>query len=129
MSENKYSFPHVQWYRDGPLYLEWAPGNVLSPSSTTESIEKNNAVVGEHDVKRVMLEQYVGGIADVDVDPDRVEIGVCMLFFFPLVLFFLPHLSTQLFIWQTKLVCPHLYFLNAVQESILTIICTQLFGV
>ncbi|XP_008383339.1 multiple RNA-binding domain-containing protein 1 [Malus sylvestris] len=60
-------------YKDGPLYLEWAPGNVLSPSSTTESIEKNNAVVGEHDVKRVMLEQYVGGIADVDADPDRVE--------------------------------------------------------
>ncbi|KAB2637099.1 RNA-binding protein 19 [Pyrus ussuriensis x Pyrus communis] len=61
-------------YLDGPLYLEWAPGNVLSPSSTTESIEKNNAVAGEHDVKRVMLEQYVGGIADVDADPDRVEV-------------------------------------------------------
>ncbi|KAM1032575.1 hypothetical protein EV1_035853 [Malus domestica] len=60
--------------KDGPLYLEWAPGNVLSPSSTTESIEKNTAVVGEHDVKRVMLQQYVGRIADGDADPDRVEI-------------------------------------------------------
>ncbi|KAM1796214.1 hypothetical protein ACFX11_036476 [Malus domestica] len=60
--------------KDGPLYLEWAPGNVLSPSSTTESIEKNTAVVGEHDVKRVMLQQYVGRIADVDADPDRVEV-------------------------------------------------------
>ncbi|CAB4276677.1 unnamed protein product [Prunus armeniaca] len=60
-------------YKDGPLYLEWAPGNVLSQSSKTESIENNSAVVGEHDVKKVMLEQYVEGISDVDADPDRVE--------------------------------------------------------
>ncbi|KAM1484581.1 hypothetical protein TB2_035699 [Malus domestica] len=39
-----------------------------------QSIEKNTAVVGEHDVKRVMLQQYVGRIADVDADPDRVEV-------------------------------------------------------
>ncbi|TQD91242.1 hypothetical protein C1H46_023168 [Malus baccata] len=57
----------------GTSATKWAPGNVLSPSSTTESIEKNTAVVGEHDVKRVMLQQYVGRIADVDADLDRVE--------------------------------------------------------
>lgn len=59
-------------YKDVPLYLEWAPGNILSPSSTAESNEKSNAAVGEHDVKRVMLEQQVDGTPD-DLDPDRVE--------------------------------------------------------
>ncbi|KAI5667360.1 hypothetical protein M9H77_17213 [Catharanthus roseus] len=57
-------------YKDAPLYLEWAPGNILD-QSTSDSSSKN--VVGEHDAKRVMLEQQVEGITDGDVDPDRVE--------------------------------------------------------
>ncbi|KAJ4846493.1 hypothetical protein Tsubulata_039981 [Turnera subulata] len=59
-------------YKDAPLYLEWAPGNVLSQSAASNSVEKN-AAVGEHYVKRVMLQQSVEGISDVDIDPDRIE--------------------------------------------------------
>ncbi|XP_055803603.1 multiple RNA-binding domain-containing protein 1-like [Solanum dulcamara] len=55
-------------YKDTPLYLEWAPGNILDQTSDS----KNALVVGEDDAKRVLLEQ-VGGITDPDVDPDRVE--------------------------------------------------------
>ncbi|KAF8041941.1 hypothetical protein BT93_A0520 [Corymbia citriodora subsp. variegata] len=58
-------------YKDAPLYLEWAPGNVLNP--TTKSNGNNRAVVGEQDAKRVLLEQHVEGLSDVDVDPDRIE--------------------------------------------------------
>ncbi|XWS12276.1 hypothetical protein CRYUN_Cryun37aG0075600 [Craigia yunnanensis] len=60
-------------YKDAPLYLEWAPDNVLNKSSTSEGDKKNNAAVGEHDVKRAILEQHVEGISDADIDPDRIE--------------------------------------------------------
>ncbi|XP_059446252.1 multiple RNA-binding domain-containing protein 1 [Corylus avellana] len=59
-------------YKDGPLYLEWAPDNILSQSSTSKTDEKDNAI-GEHDAKRVILEQQVEGLNDVDIDPDRIE--------------------------------------------------------
>lgn len=84
--------------------MEWAPGNVLSQSSKTESIENNSAVVGEHDVKKVMLEQYVEGISDVDADPDRVEVSFYMLFFFP-ISFISSFLFTHLTISQTNWLC------------------------
>ncbi|XWS19950.1 hypothetical protein CRYUN_Cryun31cG0059500 [Craigia yunnanensis] len=60
-------------YKDAPLYLEWAPDNVLNKSSASEDDKKNNAAVGEHDVKRAILEQHVEGISDTDIDPDRIE--------------------------------------------------------
>lgn len=60
-------------YKDAPLYLEWAPSNVLSQSPTSKSNETNNAAVGENDAKRVMLEQSVEGISEIDIDPDRIE--------------------------------------------------------
>ncbi|XP_009772604.1 multiple RNA-binding domain-containing protein 1 [Nicotiana sylvestris] len=56
-------------YKDTPLYLEWAPGNILDQTSDS----KNTLIVGEDDAKRVLLEQQVEGITDPDVDPDRVE--------------------------------------------------------
>ncbi|XP_031284877.1 multiple RNA-binding domain-containing protein 1 isoform X2 [Pistacia vera] len=59
-------------YKGVPLYLEWAPSNVLSQNSTSENDGKNTAV-GEHDAKRVILEQQLEGMSDVDLDPDRVE--------------------------------------------------------
>ncbi|KAF5752818.1 multiple RNA-binding domain-containing protein 1-like isoform X2 [Tripterygium wilfordii] len=59
-------------YKDAPLYLEWAPGDILSQNSASES-DNVNAVVGERDPKLVMLEQHVEGISDMDMDPDRVE--------------------------------------------------------
>ncbi|KAI3913878.1 hypothetical protein MKW92_051663 [Papaver armeniacum] len=60
-------------YKDAPLYLEWAPGNILSPSSTSEADAQKYGVVGEKDVKRAIIEQGVEAISEVDVDPDRVE--------------------------------------------------------
>ncbi|XVF27207.1 hypothetical protein REPUB_Repub14bG0087200 [Reevesia pubescens] len=60
-------------YKDAPLYLEWAPDNVLNKGSASEGDKKNNAAVGEHDVKRAILEQHVEGISDADIDPDRIE--------------------------------------------------------
>ncbi|XVF25349.1 hypothetical protein REPUB_Repub13aG0205500 [Reevesia pubescens] len=60
-------------YKDAPLYLEWAPDNVLSKSLASEGGKKNNAAVGEHDVKRAILEQHVEGISEADIDPDRIE--------------------------------------------------------
>ncbi|KAK8608225.1 hypothetical protein V6N13_023654 [Hibiscus sabdariffa] len=60
-------------YKDAPLYLEWAPDNVLNKSSAPEGEKRNDAAVGEHDVKRAILEQHVEGISDADIDPDRIE--------------------------------------------------------
>ncbi|KAK1576364.1 hypothetical protein Q3G72_013264 [Acer saccharum] len=60
-------------YKGVPLYLEWAPSNILNQNSTSESGGNNNLAVGEHDAKTVILEQRLEGISDVDIDPDRVE--------------------------------------------------------
>ncbi|KAA8544700.1 hypothetical protein F0562_019453 [Nyssa sinensis] len=60
-------------YKDAPLYLEWAPGNILSLNSTSLGDANSTIIIGEHDAKRVLFEQHVEGIADVDIDPDRVE--------------------------------------------------------
>ncbi|KAE8707963.1 multiple RNA-binding domain-containing protein 1-like isoform X3 [Hibiscus syriacus] len=65
--------PTKLWPWDVPLYLEWAPDNVLNKSSASVGDKKNDAAVGEHDVKRSILEQQVEGISDVDIDPDRIE--------------------------------------------------------
>ncbi|XP_057438799.1 uncharacterized protein LOC130730730 [Lotus japonicus] len=59
-------------YRGAPLYLEWAPSNILSQSSMSKSNEMNGGI-GENDAKRLILEQNVERISDVDIDPDRVE--------------------------------------------------------
>ena len=39
--------------------------------------------VGEGDARRVILEQAMDGISDVDFDPDRLE--VCFVLLFPLL--------------------------------------------
>ncbi|KAH6776205.1 nucleotide/nucleic acid binding protein [Perilla frutescens var. hirtella] len=56
-------------YKDGPLYLEWAPGNILSQTSTVD----DDKVAGELEVTRVALKQQIEDIAEADVDPDRIE--------------------------------------------------------
>ncbi|KAG8385072.1 hypothetical protein BUALT_Bualt03G0003500 [Buddleja alternifolia] len=56
-------------YKDSPLYLEWAPGNILSQIP----IVGENTVLGELDVKRAFLEQQVEETTEADVDPDRIE--------------------------------------------------------
>lgn len=53
------------------MYLEWAPGNILSERPASDN---DSAVVGQQDAKRVILEQHVEGISDADVDPDRAEV-------------------------------------------------------
>ncbi|KAK9152588.1 hypothetical protein Sjap_000068 [Stephania japonica] len=57
-------------YKDAPLYLEWAPANILSSNSQSET-HPSMFMVGEQDVKRVLREQHVE--AEADIDPDRVE--------------------------------------------------------
>ncbi|KAF7803955.1 multiple RNA-binding domain-containing protein 1 [Senna tora] len=59
-------------FKDAPLYLEWAPSNILIHSSTSKNNEKSGPI-GEKDVKRQMLEQQVEGISYMDIDHDRVE--------------------------------------------------------
>lgn len=59
-------------YKDAPLYLEWAPADILSPNPALETEEQKN-VVGEQNVKKVLLEQSMEGLPEEDVDPDRVE--------------------------------------------------------
>lgn len=55
--------------------MEWAPDNILSHNPTPGNVKDEK--VGEGDARRVILEQAVEGISDVDFDPDRVE--VCFL--------------------------------------------------
>ncbi|KAI3887283.1 hypothetical protein MKW98_031235 [Papaver atlanticum] len=55
--------------RDASLYLERAPGSILSPSSSSEADAQQYGVVGENNVKRAIIEQGVEAISD----PDRVE--------------------------------------------------------
>lgn len=56
-------------YKDVPLYLEWAPNNILSQDMETN----NKSIVGEQEAKKVLLEQQVEGISETEADPDRVE--------------------------------------------------------
>lgn len=76
--------------RDAPLYLEWAPDNILSQNPMAGNV-KDEKVVGESDAKRVLLEQAVEGLLDVELDPDRVEVCPDGPFscFFPFSLLFI----------------------------------------
>ncbi|KAG8370125.1 hypothetical protein BUALT_Bualt14G0084900 [Buddleja alternifolia] len=56
-------------YKDAPLYLEWAPGDILSRTP----IVGDNTVAGGVDVKRAFLEQQVEETTEADVDHDRIE--------------------------------------------------------
>ncbi|TVU15799.1 hypothetical protein EJB05_39337 [Eragrostis curvula] len=59
-------------YKDTPLYLEWAPENILSPNSTHVDEDENTAV-GERIVTKAIVEQTVEGVSAEEIDPDRVE--------------------------------------------------------
>lgn len=60
-------------YKDAPLYLEWAPSNILASTTKSENNVSNGTDVAEKDVNRVLLEQRVEEIPNEDIDPDRVE--------------------------------------------------------
>ncbi|XP_075481451.1 multiple RNA-binding domain-containing protein 1-like isoform X1 [Primulina tabacum] len=56
-------------YKDVPLYLEWAPYNILSQTPTVD----DKVTVHQPDVKRALLEQQVVELTEADVDNDRIE--------------------------------------------------------
>ncbi|CAL9226089.1 unnamed protein product [Arabidopsis halleri] len=56
-------------YKDAPLYLEWAPGNILEPKTLPDNNEEKSDVE-ENSVTRVNLEQQV------EIDPDVTESNV-----------------------------------------------------
>ncbi|KAJ3693957.1 hypothetical protein LUZ60_009437 [Juncus effusus] len=60
-------------YKDSPLYLEWAPDDILSanPTSVVGTEEEKDEFVGEKDAKKVLLDQ--SSVDEEDIDPDRVE--------------------------------------------------------
>ncbi|KAK1420340.1 hypothetical protein QVD17_21855 [Tagetes erecta] len=60
-------------YKDAPLYLEWAPDDILSEVPENEAVEKETHIMGEHQTKRALLEQQLEGTEDADIDTERVE--------------------------------------------------------
>uniref|UniRef100_A0A0D9W9B7 RRM domain-containing protein n=1 Tax=Leersia perrieri TaxID=77586 RepID=A0A0D9W9B7_9ORYZ len=73
-TEARHAFKKLLYtkYKDTPLYLEWAPENILSPTSTpVEDDEKN--VVSERIITKAIVEQTVEGVSAEEIDPDRVE--------------------------------------------------------
>ncbi|XP_074269946.1 multiple RNA-binding domain-containing protein 1-like isoform X2 [Silene latifolia] len=60
-------------YKDVPLYLEWAPSNILSQDLASNGDNKKNMIVDEDKFKKVLLEHQVLEMSDGEIDPDRVE--------------------------------------------------------
>ncbi|EPS58047.1 hypothetical protein M569_16770, partial [Genlisea aurea] len=56
-------------YKDGPLYLEWAPADILNHQPPVGDTK----VVGEVGIKQALLEREFEDISDANVDLDRVE--------------------------------------------------------
>lgn len=56
-------------YKDVPLYLEWAPYNIISQTPTVD----DKVTVHQLDVERALLEQQVVELTEADVDNDRIE--------------------------------------------------------
>ncbi|XP_076939987.1 uncharacterized protein LOC143608990 [Bidens hawaiensis] len=57
-------------YKDAPLYLEWAPDDILSEDPTVVTDEKETPIVGDHQTKRALLKLET---EDADIDTERVE--------------------------------------------------------
>ncbi|TKW06506.1 hypothetical protein SEVIR_7G245000v4 [Setaria viridis] len=73
-TEARHAFKKLLYtrYKDTPLYLEWAPENILSPSSAPVDDDEKN-VIGERIVTKAIIEQSVEGVSAEEIDPDRVE--------------------------------------------------------
>ncbi|CAH8270172.1 unnamed protein product [Arabidopsis lyrata] len=56
-------------YKDAPLYLEWAPEDILEPKALPDNNEKTSDVE-ENDVRRLNLDQQVG--IDLDITESNV---------------------------------------------------------
>lgn len=57
-------------YKDAPIYLEWAPADVLDGKLSENDKETDSALLGERDVKKQLVEAET---SIMDIDPDRVE--------------------------------------------------------
>ena len=53
--------------------MEWAPENILSPTSAPIDEDEKN-VVGERIVTKAIVDQTVEGVSTEEIDPDRVEV-------------------------------------------------------
>lgn len=73
-TEAQYAFKKLLYtrYKDTPLYLEWAPENILSPTSAPVDEEVKNEV-GERILTKANIDQTVEGVSAEEIDPDRVE--------------------------------------------------------
>lgn len=60
------------YYRDAPLCLEWAPGDILEAKAIPDNKEEKSDV-GENDVRRVNLEHKV------EIDSDITEVCPVMI--------------------------------------------------
>ncbi|XP_078438055.1 nucleotide/nucleic acid binding protein [Wolffia australiana] len=60
-------------YKDGPLYLEWAPGDILSPTNVSETVKVQLDAVGKEEVQRAVLKQSLEQMPESEIDPERVE--------------------------------------------------------
>ena len=65
---------YLLWFRDLPLYLEWAPDDILSEDPTYKKDENDTSIVGEHETKLASLEQELEGTTNADIDTERVEV-------------------------------------------------------
>ncbi|KAJ1686055.1 hypothetical protein LUZ63_017445 [Rhynchospora breviuscula] len=61
--------------KDAPLYLEWAPEDILSQTTATVTQEEKNdfPAVGEKLAQKIQLDQSLGLVDEEEIDPDRVE--------------------------------------------------------
>ncbi|CAA2964808.1 multiple RNA-binding domain-containing 1 isoform X1 [Olea europaea subsp. europaea] len=64
---------HCMCYKGALLYLELVPDYVLSQNPISVDDSNSNVIVDELDSNKVLLDQQVEDITDVDVDPDRIE--------------------------------------------------------
>ncbi|KAJ3684466.1 hypothetical protein LUZ61_013630 [Rhynchospora tenuis] len=62
-------------YKDAPLYLEWAPEDILSQTTAIVTQEEKNdfPAVGEKLAQKIQLDQSLGVVDEEEIDPDRVE--------------------------------------------------------
>nr|XP_043622445.1 multiple RNA-binding domain-containing protein 1 [Erigeron canadensis] len=60
-------------YKDAPLYLEWAPSDILSEDPRGVTEEDELPAVGQHETKRALLERELEGTTESDIDTERVE--------------------------------------------------------
>ncbi|GJW00817.1 probable alkaline/neutral invertase D [Tanacetum coccineum] len=60
-------------YKDLPLYLEWAPDDIVSEDPTNKKDENDISISGEREVKRASLEQELEGTTNADIDTERLE--------------------------------------------------------